>query len=186
MGIITLQSRDLKAKGSQLRRAGIVPCIIYGGNLSESIPVQLSTVAATKLFFENREGSKVQLKVGNRVILAQIKDKTWDIVKSEITHISFQILNADQRVNSVAHIILQNADKVKGILEKLALEIPYSSTPEYMIDTVTLDLDGLPVGTVVSVADIPEFKTGKVELQLAADSIIFRIRDKKGLQPAAE
>lgn len=186
MSIITLENRNLNSKGKQLRRQGIVPCVIYGRGLEESLPVQLDRASAIKLFAENREGSKVQLKVGGRVISAQIKDKSWDLIRSEITHISFQALSADQRVNSVTHIILQNADKVTGILEKLLLEIPYSALPQDMIDTVSIDLDGVAVGTVISVADLDEFKTDKVELQVASDSIVLRIRDKKGLLPREE
>lgn len=41
-----------------------------------------------------------------------------------------------------------NDDKVSGIIERMLLEIPYASMPRNMIDTVTLDLDGVRTGSV--------------------------------------
>ena len=32
-----------------------------------------------------------------------------------------------------------------------------------MIDTVTVDLDGMPAGTTLTVKDIPEFQSDKIE-----------------------
>ncbi len=179
MDVITVEKRNPTAKAKQLRRAGIVPCVICGGALKSSLSVQLDQKVASKLSRLNREGSKLQIKLDDQVILAQIKDKSWNSLTNEMTHISFQALKADQKVNSVAHIILQNTDKVAGVLEKLVMEIPYSAFPDDMIDTVTVDLESLPVGSILTVADIPEFKNGKVDLQVDADSMILRISDKK-------
>lgn len=48
-----------------------------------------------------------------------------------------------------------------------------------MIDTVTVDLEGMAAGTVLTVDDIPEFRDERVELQVKGDSIVLRINDKK-------
>lgn len=48
-----------------------------------------------------------------------------------------------------------------------------------MIDTVTVDLDGMPAGTTLTFKDIPEFQSDKIELQIDADSMVLRIVDKK-------
>lgn len=48
-----------------------------------------------------------------------------------------------------------------------------------MIDTVTIDLDGLPAGTILTVNDIPEFRNEQIELQIKRDSVVLRIKDKK-------
>ncbi len=181
MNTIMVEKRNMTKKAKQLRRSGMVPCVIYGGTLKESLSVQMGQSIANKIARLKREGSKIQIKLDNQVISVQIKDKTQNLLTDEITHISFQALNADQKVNSVAHIILQNADKVAGVIEKLLMEVPYSAYPDDMIDTVTIDLEGLPVGSILTVGDIPEFKNGKVDLQVGADSMVLRIRDKKRL-----
>ncbi len=128
----------------------------------------------------------MQLKVGEQLIVTQIKEYTKCFASSGIEHISFQALDAGQKVNSVTHILLKNADTVTGVLEKLLLEIPYASYPKDMLDTVTVDLEGMPVGTVLTVGDIPEFGSGQIELQVEADSIVLRINDRRrATTPAA-
>ncbi|MEG0852661.1 MAG: 50S ribosomal protein L25/general stress protein Ctc [Angelakisella sp.] len=179
MDTIAVQKRDTAVKAKQLRRSGFVPCSIFGGALKESISVQMDEPTARKLIRLKREGSKLQLDLSGQVIPVQIKEKAQNTLNNEITHISFQALKIDQKVNSVIHILLKNADKVAGALEKKLLEIPYASFPADMIDTITIDLDGMAVGSVLTVGDIPEFKSGKIDLQVDADSIVFRINDKK-------
>lgn len=179
MDIIKVEKRDEQAKAKQLRRSGIMPCCVYGGELPDSLSIQMGQQAANQLFHTKREGSKVQLDLDGRLIPVQIKDKIRNFANNNIEHISFQALKADQTVNSVAHIILINADTVAGVLEQMLFEIPYASLPKDMIDTVTVDLDGMAVGTTLTVHDIPEFANKGVELQIKADSTVLRISDKK-------
>ena len=177
MDIIKVEKRDEQAKAKQLRRAGIVPCCVYGGGLPESISIQMEQKAANLLLQRNREGSKVELELDGKRIPAQIKEKTRNFVDQSVEHIGFQALQANQTVNSVAHVILKNTESVGGILEQMIFEIPYTSLPEHMIDTVTVDLEGMAVGTILTVADIPEFSSEHVALQLAEDSMVLRISD---------
>lgn len=178
MDLITVQKRNPGEKAKKLRRTGLVPCSIFGGNLPESISIQMEEVMARKLVRSKREGSKLQLNLDGQTIPVQIKEKEQNSLNNEIVHISFQALSADQKVNSVIHIILKNSDLVAGPLEKMLLEIPYASLPADMIDTVTVDLEGIPVGTVLTVADIPELKSEKIDLQVDTSSIVLRVNDK--------
>lgn len=61
----------------------------------------------------------------------------------------------------------------------MLFEVPFASLPADMIDTVTVDLDGMPAGMTLTVKDIPEFQSDKIELQIDADSMVLRIVDKK-------
>lgn len=178
METITVQKRNPEEKAKKLRRAGLVPCIIFGGNLQESISIQMEEAVARKLVRFKREGSKLQLNLEGQTIPVQIKEKEQNTLNNEIVHISFQALSADQKVNSVIHIILKNSDVIVGSLERMLLEIPYASLPVDMIDTVTVDLEGMPVGTVLTVADIPELKSEKIDLRVDTSSIVLRVNDK--------
>lgn len=179
MYTITVKKREEKAKAKQLRKSGVVPCCVYGGAITESLSIQMDQQTTNKLFRQKREGSKIQLKLDDQMIPVQIKDKTRNIISNEIEHVSFQVLEAEQKVNSVAHIILKNTDKIAGILEKILLEIPYIALPKDMIDTVTVDLDDMPVGSTLTVGDIKEFNNKNIELQVDINSAILKISDKK-------
>ena len=106
-------------------------------------------------------------------------------VNDEILHISFQALTAGEKVNSVIHIIIDNDEKIAGILERMQLEIPYTSLPEDMIDTITIDVDGMKPGTVLTVGEIPELKSDKIELHVDSESIVLRVSEKKNYNPIA-
>lgn len=179
MDIITAENRNVLTKAKQLRRSGIIPCAIYGGSLTESLLVQIDKSAARKLLRCKREGSKVEIELDSKLIPVQIKDIDSNIVNNEILHINFQALEADKRVNSKAQIILENADKVVGVLEQMLFEVPYSAYPSDMIDTVVIDLEGLVVGNVLTLEDLPAFKNENIDLQIDADTMVLKISDRK-------
>lgn len=141
---------------------------------------------ARKLFRQTREGSKLKLDLDGRIIPVQVKERSVNAGTDEILHISFQALKADQKVNSVIHILLKNTEKITAVLEKMRLEIPYAALPEDMIDTLVIDVDGMPVGTVLTVGDIPELRSNKVELQVDTEEIILRISDGRHMAQAIE
>lgn len=175
---ITVQKRDLSVKPKKLRRLGMVPGSVFGKSLPESIYIQMEESVARKLIRQKREGSKLSLDIDGKTITVQIKEKTFDMLKDEIIDISFQALIADEKVNSVVHIFLANDEKIAGQLDRMLLEIPYASLPENMIDTITIDLDGMKTGTVLAVKDIPELMSGKLELQVDVEEIVLRISEK--------
>lgn len=179
MDTITVEKRNEQLKAKQLRRKGIVPCCIFGGSLPNSISIQLEEKSAEKLLHKLRLGSKVQLKLEDQTIITQIKDSRRRFADNKIEYIDFQALDPKKKVNSVAHVILENAEFVTGVLDKMLMEIPYASLPEDMIDTVTVDLEGKPVGTIITVEDIPEFLSDRIDLQVEKDSTILRITEKK-------
>mgnify|MGYP000924642107 FL=1 len=179
MDLITVEKRDISKKPKQLRRSGFVPGNIFGGTLQEPVAIQIDEATASRLVRLKREGSKLRLALDGQVIPVQIKEKMQNNLSNEIIHISFQALKADQKVNSVGHILVKNADKVSGTLERLMLEIPYASLPADMIDTITIDVDGLPVGSVIRVGDIPELQNEKIDLQVDKESIVLRTSEKK-------
>lgn len=179
MNPITVDKRDFTIKAKKLRRSGRIPGNIFGGSLQEPVSIQMDGPTANRLVRNMREGSKLTLNLDGHILPVQIKEKTINTLNNEILHISFQALKADQKVNSVIHILLQNTDKVIEFLEKMQMEIPYASLPEDMIDTITIDAEGMSVGSIVTVGDIPELKSDKIDLQIAEDEIIFRLSDKK-------
>lgn len=179
MNIITVENRNVLTKAKQLRRASIIPCAIYGGSLPESLLIQMEQSIAKKLLRYKREGSKVDIELDGKIIPVQIKDIECNFTNNEILHINFQALEADKRVNSKAQIILENTDKVVGVLEQMLFEVPYSALPSDMVDTVVVDLEGLAVGNVLTLEDIPAFKNKNIDLQVSADSMILKISDRK-------
>ncbi len=179
MDIIKAEMRDPASKAKQLRRSGIIPCVLNGAELKESILIQISQNTARQLRRTKRDGSQVDIHVDGKVYHTLIKDLVYNNLDDAIVHISFQVLNAGKKANSVADIILLNKDKVQGVLEQMQMKVPHAALPEYLLDTVTIDLADIPIGTTLTIGDIPEFQSDKIELQSDPVSIVLRISDKK-------
>lgn len=173
-------------KAKQLRRLGFIPANVFGKSLPDPISIQLKENDARKLIRQKHEGSKLTLDVDGTRLLVQIKEKAIDSMKGEIQHISFQTLTADEKVNSVIHILLANDDKVSGQLEKMLMEIPYASLPGDMIDTLTIDMDGITTGTVLMVKDIPKLMSDKLELKIDPEEIVLRVSERRNYAEASE
>ena len=155
MDMITVEKRDFAVKAKKLRRLGLVPGSVFGGPLREALALQLEEADARRLVEQKREGSKLKIVLDGQQIPVQIKEKAVNLLNNDILHLSFQALQADQKVNSVIHIFLTNTEKVTDALERMLMEIPYASLPEDMIDTITVDVEGMPCGTVLTVGDVP-------------------------------
>lgn len=178
MDQIHVKKRDTGIKAKWLRQLGMVPGNIIGKSLPESISIQMEEAEARRLVRQLREGSKIAIDLEGQAIPAQIKEKSLNTLNNEILHLSFQALVADEKVNSVIHILLENEEKAGNQLEKMMMEIPYASLPADMIDTITIDLDGMAVGTVVMVKNIPELMSDAIELRVDPEEIVLRISDK--------
>lgn len=185
---INVQKRDFTVKAKKMRRLGMIPGSVFGKYLPEPISIQMDEATACKLIRQKREGSKLLLDVEGQTILVQIKEKTLNTLNTEILHISFQVLMADEKVNSVIHIFLKGDEKFGGQLEKMLMEIPYISLPGDMIDTITIDVDGMKIGDTLTVKDIPELTSSKIKLQVNMDEIVFRISERQQYEqePLAE
>ena len=180
------QKREDAMKAKQLRRLGFIPANVFGKSLPDPISIQLKENDARKLIRQKHEGSKLTLDVDGTRLLVQIKEKAIDSIKGEIQYISFQTLTADEKVNSVIHILLANDDKVSGQLEKMLMEIPYASLPGDMIDTLTIDMDGITTGTVLMVKDIPKLMSDKLELKIDPEEIVLRFSERRNYAEASE
>lgn len=176
---ISVKKREPNVKGKKMRQMGMIPGNVFGKTIPEPISIQMEEAVARRLIRDKREGSKLILKMEDQLIPVQIKEKSFDALKNEILHISFQALTADEKVNSVIHILLANDEKIVGQLEKMLLEIPYSSLPDDMIDTITINLDGIKMGTILTVKDISELMGDKIELHVDHDEVVLRVSERK-------
>lgn len=124
MDMITVEKRDFAVKAKKLRRLGIVPGSVFGGPLREALALQLEEADARRLVEQKREGSKLKIVLDGQQIPVQIKEKAVNLLNNDILHLSFQALQADQKVNSVIHIFFDKYGKGDGCTGKDAYGDP--------------------------------------------------------------
>ena len=179
MDIMEVSKRDMNVKAKKLRQNGIIPGHVFGGHLDESVLIQVDQKVLTQMLASKHVGSRLTLVMDGKKLPVQIKEKDVNSMNGEIRNISFQALAADQKVNSVAHVVLQHTEKNTNMLEFMMTEIPYDALPQDMVDLVEIDVDGMGVGTVITVADLKELNNDKVDLKVDKDEIVLRVSDPR-------
>lgn len=175
--VVTVEKRDAGEKAKQLRKAGWVPANVFGGALKEPVSVKIAEKDADKIVKTLREGSRLILNLDGAKQHVQIKEIDTNPVKNLILNISFQALEADQKVHSVINVFFTNIEKIHSVMDEELIEIPYKSLPADMIDTITLDMADVKPGTSITVADIPELQSDKIELLVEPDSLVVKVNE---------
>jgi large subunit ribosomal protein L25 len=175
MNILNAQPREASAKGNQLRRAGIIPGVLFGKHLEESISIQVPKNDVEHFLHHNSIGSKVDLMIGKKKYMALLKDVTYTPAINTVEHLSFQAMTKGEKVSSVAHIILHNKDKVDGIVQQSHSEIAYKALPADLVDRIEIDLTGKGVGDSLSVGELEFFQNKDIETLIPLESLVFSI-----------
>ena len=175
MFVLNAENRSAGFKPKQLRRKGMIPGVLYGKNLKESLSIQFSRAEAASFLKANFTGSKVKLVIGDNNFMALLCEATYKPVSNELEHLSFQTLVAGEVVTSAARIVLVNREKVTGMVQQPQSEVSYRALPSNLIDKIAIDLDGMKIGTSMRIGDLDIAKNPDIEVLSPLDTMVFSI-----------
>jgi len=158
---LTVQQRGETGKqvAKRLRRAGVVPAVLYGGAKPESISVDPKSVlriihghaGSTQLLNLTFEGG-----AGSR--MAIIRDLQFDPVSERLLHVDLQEVTADRAitVRVAVHPVGEAAGvrDQKGILNVVLHELDVSCLPILIPERIDADVAALMIGDVLTVGDL--------------------------------
>ena len=178
MNTLKAEKRDMTTKAKKLRREGYVTGVIYGREMAESIPLKIEKPAVERILKTNGKGSQVMLEVDGQTYDALIKEIDFDTLKGQLLEIDFQALVSNEKVHSVAEIVLLNHEKVTGgVLEQMLEEISFRAYPDALVDKVEIDAGKLRVGDTVHVKDLDIARNPKIEIQTDPEAVIVRVQE---------
>ena len=97
---LTLEKREVLGKAVRhLRKSGKVPAVIHDHG-KDSIIVQVDTVQMMKVWKEAGKHHPVQLKAGDKNYVALIKTAEFDPRKNLLTHVVFNAVDRNQKVEA--------------------------------------------------------------------------------------
>lgn len=163
-----MQMQELTIKGrvetgkqvaKRLRRAGMVPAVLYGGARPEAITVDPKAVLR---IIHGHEGSTQLLTLafegGDGSRMAIIRDLQFDPVSERLLHVDLQEVTADRAITvRVAVRPVGEAAGVKdqkGILNLVLHELDISCLPTRIPERIDADVTALMIGDVLTVADL--------------------------------
>ena len=175
---LKVEKRNPEVKAKKLRRDGFVCGVLYGKEMKESTPIQLTEPEALRFIKANKEGTQVMLDLDGKQIDALVKNIDYNPMKKQIMALDFQALVAGETVATSVQVVLENEDAAQGIVEQTLNEVHYKADPANMLDTIVIDFKTLsPDVREFHVKDlvIPEGKT--VHITTPEDTLIFHIAE---------
>ena len=176
MNTLKAEKRDMSIKAKKLRREGFVTGNLFGRELEDSIPLKFDKGEIEKLLKVENKGGQVMLEVAGETYDALIKEVDYNPLKGYIDEIDFQALVSNEKVHSVAEIILHNKEKViGGIVEELLTEVAYKALPKDLVEKVEIDCSELHVGDTLKVSDLAIAKNGNIDITTHLDTPVLNV-----------
>ena len=152
MNTLKAEKRSMDIKAKKLRREGYVVGNVFGKKIEGSIPVKFHTLELEKFLKKAHKGSQIMLDVEGTQYDALIKDVAYNPVAGRIDEIDFQALVSNEKVHSVAEVVIHYQSKVvTGVVEELLDEIEYKALPSALVEKVIVDVGDLKVGETIKV-----------------------------------
>lgn len=176
MTTLKVQKRDMETKAKKLRREGFITGNLFGKEIEGSIPLKIERLEAERTLRGCMKGTQIMLDVEGKMYDVLIKEIDFDATKNQTLEIDFQALVSNEKVHSVAEIVIVNHDKVAdGVLQENMEEINYRAYPSALVDKVEVDVAGLKVGDTIRVKDLSLAKDKDVDIKDDPEAVVLTV-----------
>lgn len=153
---------EVGTKGAkQLRREGMVPCVIYGKE-KENVHFYTHKNNFNNLLY-TAEAHLVEIDVDGKVYRTVIRDAQFHPVTDNINHVDFYEFTKGEPITMLIPIrLIGNAKGVRngGRLKVNMRKLPIKASEEHMPGLLELNIENLKIGGVLRASDIasPDFE----------------------------
>ncbi|HVI69778.1 MAG TPA: 50S ribosomal protein L25 [Magnetospirillaceae bacterium] len=158
--MLTVEERKILGKKvKQLRRQGMIPAVVYGGEM-EATPVMAPAVEAEKAWRDAGKHHVVELTLGGKSQLAMIKSADLEPVKRRLRHLSLHVVKQNEKVETEVPIKVAGegetpAEKAGLVVLKTIETVDVAAFPKDLPDFMEVPGDKLiEAGDHLTVADI--------------------------------
>jgi large subunit ribosomal protein L25 len=155
----TLKAQPRSEFGSRtsrrLRRAGLVPGVVYGAG-SEARAVQVDERDAREVIVHG--GALIDVEIeGQGAVPAVIKEQQRDPVRGRLLHLDLLEVRLDTEIEAEVAIELlgtEEAPGVKegGVLEHVTHEVTISALPTAIPESIGADVSGMEIGDTLALS----------------------------------
>ncbi|MDR0328031.1 MAG: 50S ribosomal protein L25 [Planctomycetaceae bacterium] len=169
---LTVKLRDGHGKrvNRRLRNAGQVPAVLYGHKQA----AKSLALSSEELDAAIRHGNRFVALAGGVSENAFIKDVQWNTWGTEVLHVDFARVSADEKVQVTVAVELRgeapgmkDGGVVKHMLHSIELECEAASVPEKLL----VNINHLEFGKILHVSDL-ELPRGVVALSDAVAPVV--------------
>jgi large subunit ribosomal protein L25 len=142
----------------RLRRAGLVPGVLYGGTDSDAVSFKVGALELRKLLVGGQ--ALFDLKVGDAKALPVIvKDQQLHPVREDVMHIDLLEVRLDEAIQAPVSVELTGAEeapgvKEGGVLEHVTRELNIEALPTDIPDNIVVDVSGLDIAATMHLSEL--------------------------------
>lgn len=174
--ILMAEPRTVHGKQvKRLRREGLVPGVVYGPVIDNTISVSVERLAFEKFYMQHGHSTIFKLKWDGGEETVLIREVQVEPVRRDPLHIDFFAPNLRVKLRSMVPVVLVNANpEMAGILNTIYTEIEVEALPMDLPHQVEVDISGLrEVGDHIRVGEVT--MPANVELVTDADETIATV-----------
>ena len=176
MNTLKAEKRTMDTKAKRLRREGYVTGNVFGKEMEGSIPLKMEKSDVEKLLKTSNKGSQIMLDVDGQSYDVLIKEIQFNPLKGQVDEIDFQALVNNEKVHSVAEIVLVNHDKLEaGVLQQHLEEISFRALPSALVYKAMVDVGDMKVGDVIKVKDLAIAQDKDVDLKTDLEAAVVSV-----------
>ncbi|WP_116126974.1 50S ribosomal protein L25 [Lewinella sp. IMCC34183] len=172
-----------KKASKDARREGKVPAVVYG--IGGPVHFSLDPLAVRDLVY-TPDFKLAELSVGGDTYRTIVKDYQFHPVTDELRHIDFLALEDGRTIKVEVPVAFTGTSpgvRGGGKLQVSVRRIKIKTTPEHLVDHVSLDISELELGQSIRVRDIEPMEG--VEIQNPAGQPIATVEVPRALRSAA-
>ena len=187
MNTLKAEKRSMDVKGKRLRREGYVTGNVFGREIKGSIPVKMDKLEVDRILAAAGKGSQVMLDVEGEKYDVLIKEIDYNTLTRRVEEIDFQALVSNEKVHSVAEIVLINHDKLAaGVAQEMLHEVSYKALPAALVDKIKIDISSMEVGDTIRVKDLEIAGNKDIDILTDLDTPVVTVTAVHNVVPEAE
>ena len=162
MTTITASERERVGKGSAraVRRAGLVPAVIYGDK-KDPLGITMEAREITKIVHQpGIFGRLLEIDVAGTKSTVLTRDIQFHPVSDIVMHLDFLRVSQSATVDVAVPVEFINEDKcpgikIGGVLNVVRYEVELNCPATAIPEKITIDLDGVKIGDSIHISAIP-------------------------------
>jgi len=172
----------MSKKGKQLRKQGLITGSISGKKLEHSISLQIPEKNVKQFMLHHTIGSKALLDVDGQKYMTMIKSADYSPLTNHYIDMTFQQLQADEKVKGEAEIILENEDHANGFITNNCSVVEYEAYPSDIVDRIVINVADYPVNTELQVKDLDIAKNEKIHILTPLDTSVLHVSEHRHIK----
>lgn len=179
----SLRTKLRKSENNKLRKEGLVPGVIYGGE--ENVFFKVSEIELNKLVFTPKV-YLINLDVEGKTYFCHIQDLQFDPVTDRIIHIDLMEISEKKPITlNVPIKIVGQSEGVKagGKLLTNMRKIKVKALADNMPDELNVDITPLNIGQTIQIKEL-EFEN--LELLDPATNVVVMVKSARGVAAGME